>query len=105
MSNFNQQEATYPQPPPAGNGGGPYVMAPPPIGYPTKDDSGWESCKHSSEDTTSRGDGFLKGCGNECCICHCFTGLSSCFEPIIHTSNYYIQRMRRLVLPGFGHEV
>ncbi|GAA0157614.1 hypothetical protein LIER_14847 [Lithospermum erythrorhizon] len=61
MSNFNQQEAKYPQPPPAGNGGGPYVMAPPPIGYPTKDDSGWESCKHSSEDTTSRGDGFLKG--------------------------------------------
>ena len=62
MSNFNLQQAAYPPPAPAsGNGGAPYVMAPPPIGYPTRDDSGDQNYKHSSGETTSRGDGFWKG--------------------------------------------
>ncbi|GAA0153660.1 hypothetical protein LIER_11844 [Lithospermum erythrorhizon] len=81
MSNFNQQQvSSYPAPPasyPAGgNGGGQFVSAPPPIGYPTRDESGGENYKHSSGETTSRGDGFWKGCCAALCCC-CV--LDACF--------------------------
>ncbi|KAH6777124.1 cysteine-rich/transmembrane domain A-like protein [Perilla frutescens var. hirtella] len=52
---------------------GPYVMAPPPIGYPTRD--GTTSTPAAAE-TTSRGGGFLKGCLAGLCCCWC---LDCCF--------------------------
>ncbi|KAC0375643.1 hypothetical protein FH972_027098 [Carpinus fangiana] len=42
---------------------GPYVVAPPPVGYPTKDASAYSQTQnpHPPVETKSRGDGFLKG--------------------------------------------
>ncbi|XAR56884.1 hypothetical protein NMG60_11037517, partial [Bertholletia excelsa] len=50
-------------------GSGPYVMPQPPIGYPSKD--GNINAQHPTpSNTTSRGDGFLKGClAGLCCGC------------------------------------
>jgi len=39
----------------------PYVTAPPPMGYPSKDGSVGYSQQMVPEETTSRGDGFWKG--------------------------------------------
>lgn len=61
MSQYDQQEAAaYPAPPTSHPPRAAYVMAPPPMGYPTRD-------AHNVQDpapaptTTSRGGGFLKG--------------------------------------------
>lgn len=40
------------------NSDGPYVMAPPPMGYPTKDG---DNRGNAPVETTNRGDGCLKG--------------------------------------------
>jgi hypothetical protein len=40
---------------------GPYVVAPPPAGYPTKDDSAYSQNPPPPVETKSRGDGFWKG--------------------------------------------
>jgi hypothetical protein len=42
---------------------GPYVVAPPPAGYPTKDGSGYSNAQNPPPpvETKSRGDGMLKG--------------------------------------------
>jgi hypothetical protein len=42
---------------------GPYVVAPPPAGYPTKDGSGYSHDQNPPPpvETKSRGDGFWKG--------------------------------------------
>ncbi|KAL3851050.1 hypothetical protein ACJIZ3_012932 [Penstemon smallii] len=67
MNQYNQQNldpAAYPPPPasypPAAADGynRQYVMAPPPIGYPTKDGN---NKGNAPLETTTRGDGFLKG--------------------------------------------
>ncbi|KAG5000463.1 hypothetical protein AAZX31_08G169200 [Glycine max] len=67
MSRFNnQQEAPAVSYPPA-----PYVSAPPPMGYPSKDDPtavGYPQ-QRVPEETTSRGDGFWKGCCAALCCC------------------------------------
>ncbi|KAJ7982007.1 Cysteine-rich/transmembrane domain A-like protein [Quillaja saponaria] len=73
MSQYNQHQVpTYPPPVPAGQGypSGPYITAPPPMGYPTNDD-GAGYPKHSAPtETTTRGDGFCKGCfAGLCCCC------------------------------------
>ncbi|XP_042520971.1 cysteine-rich and transmembrane domain-containing protein B-like isoform X2 [Macadamia integrifolia] len=66
-----QQSAVYPPPgqayPPPGQGyqQGPYV-APPPAGYPTKDE--YPQQAHPVQ-TQSRGDGFWKGCCAALCCC------------------------------------
>ncbi|KZV36254.1 hypothetical protein F511_14272 [Dorcoceras hygrometricum] len=51
----NQIPASYPSTATKNNA---YVMAPPPIGYPTKDDRKEERVP---VETKNRGDGFLKG--------------------------------------------
>ncbi|XP_011095692.1 cysteine-rich and transmembrane domain-containing protein A-like isoform X2 [Sesamum indicum] len=80
MSQYNQQHQApaHPPPPtsyppPADSYNGPYVMAPPPMGYPTKDD---RNQGQVPMETTSRGDGFLKGCLAGLCCCWC---LDICF--------------------------
>ncbi|KAH6754736.1 cysteine-rich/transmembrane domain A-like protein [Perilla frutescens var. hirtella] len=56
---------------------GPYVMAPPPIGYPTRDGTTSASASTpAAAETTSRGGGFLKGCLAGLCCCWC---LDCCF--------------------------
>ncbi|XP_051134843.1 protein CYSTEINE-RICH TRANSMEMBRANE MODULE 6-like [Andrographis paniculata] len=63
----NQVPASYP--PPAGDGyNSTYVMAPPPMGYPTKDADEQEQVGGR---TVSRGDGFWKGCVAALCCCWC----------------------------------
>ncbi|KAI3456705.1 hypothetical protein Pfo_013368 [Paulownia fortunei] len=82
MNQYDQQHqvpVAYPPPPtsyppPATDSyNGPYVMAPPPIGYPTKDGN---HQGHTPVETTSRGDGFWKGCLAGLCCCCC---LDICF--------------------------
>ncbi|XP_062153326.1 protein CYSTEINE-RICH TRANSMEMBRANE MODULE 9-like [Alnus glutinosa] len=57
---------------------GPYVVAPPPAGYPTKDDYGYSNAQNPPPpvETKSRGDGFWKGCCAALCCC-CV--LDACF--------------------------
>jgi len=43
------------------NSSAPYVSAPPPMGYPSKDGSVGYPQQRVPEETTSRGDGFWKG--------------------------------------------
>ncbi|KAK6149504.1 hypothetical protein DH2020_017029 [Rehmannia glutinosa] len=81
MNQYDQHQVSvgYPAPPtsyppPATDSyNGPYVMAPPPIGYPTKEGN------HQGDvpvNTTTRGDGFLRGCLAGLCCCCC---LDICF--------------------------
>lgn len=55
-------DTAYPPPPTsyaaADTHKGPYVMAPPPMGYPTKDGN---QQGHAPVETRTKGDGFLKG--------------------------------------------
>jgi len=72
MSNFNnQQQAPVSYPPQA-----PYVTAPPPMGYPSKDGSQGYPQQGIPDQTTSRGDGFWKGCCAAICCC---CALDICF--------------------------
>ncbi|KAF5176711.1 cysteine-rich/transmembrane domain A-like protein [Thalictrum thalictroides] len=78
MNHNDQHQASVAYPPPQsypptmeGYGQGPYVM-PPPIGYPMKDGQH----KQAGVETTSRGDGFWKGCCAAVCCC-CV--LDACF--------------------------
>ncbi|KAL7088280.1 hypothetical protein ACP275_13G118200 [Erythranthe tilingii] len=79
MNQYDQQHqvaAAYPAPPtsyPDTYNGGQYVMAPPPIGYPTKDGN---QNGQAPVETTSRGDGFFRGCLAGMCCCCC---LDFCF--------------------------
>ncbi|XP_027342770.1 cysteine-rich and transmembrane domain-containing protein B-like isoform X1 [Abrus precatorius] len=74
MSHFNNQQDTpavsYP---PQGMANPPasYVTAPPPMGYPSKDGPTAEGYPQQRvpEQTTSRGDGFWKGCCAALCCC------------------------------------
>ncbi|KAI3466337.1 hypothetical protein Pfo_023000 [Paulownia fortunei] len=60
--------------PPAVDGyNGSYVIAPPPMGYPTKDGN---SQGHVPVETTTRGKDFWKGCVPGLCCCW---GLDICF--------------------------
>ncbi|XP_044504421.1 uncharacterized protein LOC123224756 isoform X4 [Mangifera indica] len=65
MAQYDHQQApgqVYPPAPPSPPQSveGPYVSAPPPIGYPTKDDGGYP--QHQPIENRSRGDDdFLKG--------------------------------------------
>ncbi|KAF9587434.1 hypothetical protein IFM89_002615 [Coptis chinensis] len=54
---------------------GPYVAAPPPVGYPMKDGQYHQETAHGAH-TQSRGDGFWKGCCAAVCCC-CV--LDACF--------------------------
>ncbi|MED6205367.1 hypothetical protein PIB30_016953 [Stylosanthes scabra] len=82
MSHFNnQQEApvSYPPtmsayPPQSAS----YVSAPPPMGYPSKDGPAAVGYPQQSvpEHTTSKGDGFWKGCCAAICCC---CALDICF--------------------------
>ncbi|XP_043705009.1 cysteine-rich and transmembrane domain-containing protein WIH2-like [Telopea speciosissima] len=65
--------------PPQGQGypqGGPYVVAPPPAGYPTKDGYGYgygyQQQAGAPAKTKSKGDGFWKGCCAALCCCCMF---------------------------------
>lgn len=63
MSSYNiQNQSAVPYPPPS-TGAGPYVMPPPPAGYPTKDGGqGYNNSQNPAPvETKSRGDGFWKG--------------------------------------------
>ncbi|XAR56890.1 hypothetical protein NMG60_11037524 [Bertholletia excelsa] len=76
MSRNNQQEqipVAYPPRAPAREAAsGRYVMAPPPIGYPTKDDH-INAQRPNPSNTTSRGDGYnLAGLCCCCCLDMCF---------------------------------
>ncbi len=72
MSHFNNQQQTpVSYPPPA-----PYVTAPPPMGYPSKDGSEGYPQQRIPDQTTSRGDGFWKGCCAAICCC---CALDICF--------------------------
>ncbi|KAH7533605.1 hypothetical protein FEM48_Zijuj04G0149500 [Ziziphus jujuba var. spinosa] len=53
---------------------GPYVVAPPPAGYPTRD--GTAPYPPAPVETKSKGDGFWKGCCAALCCC-CM--LDACF--------------------------
>ncbi|KAL2581941.1 hypothetical protein AAZV13_15G212300 [Glycine max] len=66
MSRFNNQQESPVSYPPAL-----YVSAPPPMGYPSKGDPtavGYPQ-QRVPEETTSRGDGFWKGCCAALCCC------------------------------------
>ncbi|XP_047938651.1 protein CYSTEINE-RICH TRANSMEMBRANE MODULE 3-like [Salvia hispanica] len=75
MSQYDQhqQPAAYPEPPTSYPPPPAYVMAPPPMGYPTRDDNHQD---HATIQTTSRGGGFFKGCLAGLCCCWC---LDCCF--------------------------
>ncbi|CAJ1932447.1 unnamed protein product [Sphenostylis stenocarpa] len=73
MNHFNnQQEAPVAHSPQVqAYSSAPYVTAPPPMGYPSKDDPaavGYPQ-QRVPEETTSRGDGFWKGCCAALCCC------------------------------------
>ncbi|BFG35450.1 hypothetical protein CerSpe_217240 [Prunus speciosa] len=53
-----------------------YVQAPPPVGYPTRDDQNPPPAAHGPVETKSKGDGFWKGCAAALCCC-CL--LDACF--------------------------
>ncbi|KAI9116562.1 hypothetical protein K1719_012729 [Acacia pycnantha] len=53
----------HPPPPPLP------VSAPPPMGYPSKDAVSGDPQQSVSHKTTSRGDGFWKGCCAAVCCC------------------------------------
>ncbi|KAB1202101.1 hypothetical protein CJ030_MR4G014266 [Morella rubra] len=50
-------------------GQGPYVAPPPPMGYPTKGDPAVDPQHTAPAETTTRGDGFWKGCCAALCCC------------------------------------
>ncbi|KAL1299972.1 protein CYSTEINE-RICH TRANSMEMBRANE MODULE 1 isoform X2 [Arachis duranensis] len=83
MSHFNNQHeapVSYPPtmsaypPPPAAS----YVSAPPPMGYPSKDGPPAAGYPQQSvpQHTTTKGDGFWKGCCAALCCC---CALDICF--------------------------
>ncbi|KAL0008963.1 hypothetical protein SO802_010465, partial [Lithocarpus litseifolius] len=78
MSHYDQQQAplAYPSPVTAYPAQRTYVAPPPPIGYPTKVDSGYPQYTAPIE-TTTRGDGFWKGC--VAALCCCWICESCCF--------------------------
>ncbi|KAJ1430746.1 Cysteine-rich transmembrane CYSTM domain [Sesbania bispinosa] len=81
MSYFNnKQEAPAVSYPPSGQAypPAPHVTAPPPMGYPSKDGPQGEGYPQQRvpEQTTSRGDGFWKGCCAALCCC---CALDICF--------------------------
>ncbi|WJX72869.1 hypothetical protein P8452_56705 [Trifolium repens] len=80
MNHFNnQQQAPAVSYPPAGEtySSAQYVTAPPPMGYPSKDGSeGYPHQQRIPDQTTSRGDGFWKGCCAALCCC---CALDICF--------------------------
>ncbi|XP_078433202.1 protein CYSTEINE-RICH TRANSMEMBRANE MODULE 4-like [Wolffia australiana] len=67
MSYFDQQKAIPPVYPPQLAEGYPAYVAPPPAGYPTKDQV--QSSSTVPAETCSRGDGFWKGCCAALCCC------------------------------------
>ncbi|KAK2423279.1 hypothetical protein P8452_52610 [Trifolium repens] len=71
MSNFNNQQQAPVSYPPAGEAysSAQYVIAPPPMGYPSKDGSEGYPQQRIPDQTTSRGDGFWKGCCAALCCC------------------------------------
>ncbi|CAL5199130.1 unnamed protein product [Lathyrus oleraceus] len=68
MSNFHNQQQTPVSYPPPGEAypTSQYDTAPPPMGYPSKDGS---EEQRIPDQTTSRGDGFWKGCCAAICCC------------------------------------
>ncbi|KAK9057115.1 hypothetical protein SSX86_024482 [Deinandra increscens subsp. villosa] len=74
MSRFDQNENIPVAYPPATQAAS-YVMAPPPVGYPTRDGA-TKSENQAPVQTQSRGDGFWKGCCAALCCC-CV--LDACF--------------------------
>ncbi|KAE9585055.1 hypothetical protein Lal_00018179 [Lupinus albus] len=72
MNNYINQQAPVTAYPAVGqvNHAAPNVSAPPPMGYPTKDAPVGYPQKSVPVKTTSRGDGFWKGCcAGLCCCC------------------------------------
>ncbi|KAH7661723.1 Cysteine-rich transmembrane CYSTM domain-containing protein [Dioscorea alata] len=74
MSSYNQQQAPPPSYPPAGQAypapaeGYPTYAAPPPAGYPTKDEAAYP--QNAPAQTQSRGEGgFWEGCCAALCCC------------------------------------
>ncbi|XP_071725750.1 protein CYSTEINE-RICH TRANSMEMBRANE MODULE 9-like [Rutidosis leptorrhynchoides] len=76
MSRFAQNQNEIPVAyPPSQQGVTSYVMAPPPVGYPSMDAS-IKSENQAPIQTQTRGDGFWKGCCAALCCC-CV--LDACF--------------------------
>ncbi|XP_061361239.1 protein CYSTEINE-RICH TRANSMEMBRANE MODULE 9-like [Gastrolobium bilobum] len=72
MSHFNNHQEAPVSYPPTGQVYPPptsYVSAPPPMGYPSKDGPVGYPQQSVTEQTTSRGDGFWKGCCAALCCC------------------------------------
>ncbi|CAJ1958080.1 unnamed protein product [Sphenostylis stenocarpa] len=71
MNHFGNHQETPVSYPPQGQtySSAPYVTAPPPMGYPSKDGSVGYPQQRVPEETTSRGDGFWKGCCAALCCC------------------------------------
>ncbi|KAK9285081.1 hypothetical protein L1049_024266 [Liquidambar formosana] len=61
MSHFDQNQPPVSYPPPATTYPSATYAAPPPAGYPVKDDHGYPQNAPLSVETKSRGDGFWKG--------------------------------------------
>lgn len=70
MSNSNQRDIPVAYPLPTATQQK-YDMEPPPIGYPMKDgyDQAGEFRYHVPAETSSRGEGFWKGCVAAICCC------------------------------------
>ncbi|XP_023530417.1 cysteine-rich and transmembrane domain-containing protein WIH2-like [Cucurbita pepo subsp. pepo] len=78
MSQYPHQQIpmAYPAPPPSypaveevkESNSGPYVAAPPPVGYPVREGPQYphQTC---TPQTQSKGDGFWKGCVAALCCC------------------------------------
>ncbi|XP_045804517.1 cysteine-rich and transmembrane domain-containing protein B-like [Trifolium pratense] len=77
-SHFNNQQQAPVSYPPTGEAysSAQYVSAPPPMGYPSKDGSEGYPQQRIQDQTTSRGDGFWKGCCAALCCC---CALDICF--------------------------
>ncbi|KAF1881175.1 hypothetical protein Lal_00023210 [Lupinus albus] len=72
MNHFNNQQETPVSYLPSGQGyptTTSYVSAPPPMGYPSKDSPIGYPQQSVPHQTTSKGDGFLKGCCAALCCC------------------------------------
>ncbi|KAL2464917.1 GRAS domain-containing protein [Abeliophyllum distichum] len=69
MSNYNQSQAGTAYPVEENKETQAHFTAPPPAGYPAKDENNQAPDDTAAEKTQSRGDGFFKGCLAALCCC------------------------------------
>ncbi|CAA3010512.1 Hypothetical predicted protein [Olea europaea subsp. europaea] len=76
MSNYNQSQAGTAYPVEGKPDTQAHFTAPPPAGYPVKDEQDKATDYTAAKKTQSRGDGFWRGCCAALCCC---CALDACF--------------------------